>query len=239
VEAVPDERAEAVAERLDASAAERVEPDADDLVEAARVYRGLDTVASEYDLDAITVGCFELIPELGNTACFALAGLIDDGLVAGCEGDLQATLSMELLDRVTDDPVWMANTVAPDASADEVTFAHCTIATDMLDGPPVLRSHFESGTGVAIQGELQSRAVTLARIGGEAYDELFVATGTVSEGAVGREDMCRTQATVELDGDVNSYLDRTLGNHVAIGYGDVREELAAVAEELGLELVEV
>ena len=239
VEAVPGERAEAVAERLDASAAERIEPDESDLVEAARIYRGLETVVEEYDLDAITVGCFELLPELGNTACFALAGLIDDGLVAGCEGDLQATLSMELLDRVTDDPVWMANTVAPDASADEVTFAHCTIAPGMLADSPVLRSHFESGTGVAIQGELQAREVTLARLGGEAYDELFVATGTVSDGAVGREDMCRTQATIELDGDVDSYLDRTLGNHVALGYGDVRDELAAVAVELGVELVAV
>ena len=239
VDAVPDERAEEVAETLDANAADRVEPDEADLVEAARIYLGLETLATEEALDAITVGCFELIPELGNTACYALAQLIDDGLVAGCEGDLQATLSMELLDRVTDDPVWMANTVAPDAASDEVTFAHCTIATDMLADPPILRSHFESGTGVAVQGELQAREVTLARLGGEAYDELFVATGRVSEGSVGREDMCRTQATIALDGDVDSYLDRTLGNHVAIGYGDVRDDLAAVAEELGVELVAV
>jgi L-fucose isomerase-like protein len=239
IEAVPDQRAETVAEALDANAAERIEPDETDLVEAARIYRGLETIVAEHDLDAITVGCFELIPELGNTACYALAQLLDDGLVAGCEGDLQATLSMELLDRVTDDPVWMANTVAPDASAGEMTFAHCTIAPGMLADSPVLRSHFESGTGVAIQGELEARDVTLARIGGEAYDELFVAAGTVSEGSVDREDMCRTQVTIALDGDVDSYLDRTLGNHVAIGYGDVRDELAAVAEELGVELVEV
>lgn len=239
VEAVPDGRAEAVAERLDASAAKRIEPDEGDLVEAARIYRGLEAVVAEHDLDAITVGCFELIPELGNTACFALAQLIDDGLVAGCEGDLQATLSMELLDRVTDDPVWMANTVAPDASNEEVTFAHCTIAPGMLADSPVLRSHFESGTGVAVQGELQPRDVTLARLGGEAYDELFVATGRVSAGSVGREDMCRTQAAIDLGGDVGSYLENTLGNHVAIGYGDVRDELAAVAEALGVDLVEV
>ncbi|MFB6153113.1 MAG: hypothetical protein ABEJ27_02565 [Halodesulfurarchaeum sp.] len=239
IETIPDERAESVAQMLDATAAERIEPDDADLVEAARIYRGLKHVVTEYDLDVISVGCFELIPELDNTACVALAKLIDDGLVAGCEGDLQATLSMEMLSRLTDGPVWMANTVEPDPSDDELTFAHCTIATDMLAGPPVLRSHFESGTGVAVQGELQARDVTLARLGGEAWDQLFVATGTVTNPSGSREDMCRTQATIALDGDVETYLERTLGNHVAIGYGDARDGLDAVAGELGVELVDV
>ena len=49
---------------------------------------------SERHLDACVVRCFDLVTDLRTTGCLALSWLLDQGVVAGCEGDIPATLTM-------------------------------------------------------------------------------------------------------------------------------------------------
>ncbi|MFW5787538.1 MAG: L-arabinose isomerase family protein, partial [Halanaerobiales bacterium] len=71
-----------------------VENNEDDVWEAVRVYLALKELVKKYDLDALTIRCFDLVTNLGTTGCLALSLLNNEGIVSGCEGDLPATFTM-------------------------------------------------------------------------------------------------------------------------------------------------
>jgi hypothetical protein len=110
----------------------------------------------------------------------------------------------------------MANPARVDVPTNTLTLAHCTVPCSIVDGF-TLRSHFESGLGAAVQGNLTPGLVKLARIGGRGLDRVWVAEGVVT--AVGGDErMCRTQADVMLvcGSDVADLLERPLGNHLVL-----------------------
>ncbi len=202
-----------------------VEPGDADLASAGRVYTALGDLVREHALDACTLRCFDLVTDLSTTGCLALSQLVDEGHVAGCEGDVPATVTMMWMRALTGAYPFMANPqqVVPERNA--VWMAHCTIARRLVSGYS-LRSHFESGIGVAIQGSCRERSVTLARLGGPALTELFASDGEILED--GRsEERCRTQFLVGLSEPVRYFLERPLGNHHVVVPGHFAPLLAA------------
>jgi L-fucose isomerase-like protein len=224
---VGSRQAAAVKEDFLAGAALVREPSPDDLDRAAAVYVALRQIVDERGLDALTVRCFDLLRLAGTTGCLALSRLNDEGVVAGCEGDLPATLTMMLLSRLCGEPAFMGNPARIDDRAERVWIAHCTVARALVSSY-VLRSHFESGIGVAIEGELRTGRVTIARIGGSRLSELLLEPGTV-EASGHEEDLCRTQACVRSLSAVVVLLRSPLGNHHVLAYGDWVREAQALA----------
>ncbi len=188
-----------------------VEPTAADLDRAAAVLVSLRAVMARHHLDACTVRCFDLVTERRTTGCFALSQLNDDGLIAGCEGDVPAALTMMWLHAVTGEVPFMANPQQVDVAGGRLWISHCTIGRRLLTGYRV-RSHFESGLGVGIEGAVAAGPVTVARIGGAGLDRAFVAEGEILAGG-SSPDRCRTQLELRLDADVGDLLRRPLGNH--------------------------
>ena len=187
------------------------EPSADDLSAAGRVVCALRDVVRQHRLDGCTVRCFDLVADDRTTGCLALSWLLDEGVVAGCEGDVPAALTMAWLQAIAGEPGFIANPQDIDVTGGRVSLAHCTIARRMVTGY-TLRSHFESSLGVGIQGRLASGPVTLARIGGADLRELFVADGDLEScGDVALR--CRTQIDVRLQADLRDLLVRPSGNH--------------------------
>jgi L-fucose isomerase-like protein len=187
------------------------EPSESDLALATKVAVGLRKLARDQRLDACTVRCFDLVMELQTTGCLALSTLLDEGVVAGCEGDLPAALTMLWMQEMSGQPSFMANPQDLDQDANTLWLAHCTIARRMLNGY-ALRSHFESSLGVGIQGELEPGAYTLARIGGSDLRELFVSDAELLRNG-SSESRCRTQVQLRLSENVQQILARPLGNH--------------------------
>jgi L-fucose isomerase-like protein len=82
-----------------------------------------------------------------------------------------------------------------------------------------LRSHFESGLGVGLQGEFAAGPATLLRIGGTKLERLWLAEGEVTRTGAA-EDLCRTQVEVTLPEDaLASLLRDPLGNHLLLVAG--------------------
>jgi L-fucose isomerase-like protein len=109
----------------------------------------------------------------------------------------------------------MANPSHVDAGTGLLCLAHCTVARSLVTRWE-LRSHFESGLGVALAGDLPPGPVTLVRLGGRRLDDLFLAEGEAAPAAP-REDLCRTQVDVRLDpAVVEELLQRPLGNHLVL-----------------------
>ncbi len=219
-----------------------VEPTEMDVVQAAKIYLGLKNLVKKYNLDSLSVRCFDLIPALDNTGCFAVSKMIDEGVIAGCEGDIDTTLTMLVLHYLTNEPVWLANTCSIDRAKNTLTFAHCTIATKLLEDASkvTLRSHFESGKGVSIQGVLkQGQKVTIARLGGLKMDKMVIATGTIRRSDMGHEHMCRTQVEVRLDSKVKAFINNLLGNHVAIVKGNISFKLQDLCDKLRINAISI
>lgn len=191
---------------------------------ASAVGTALTDVVVRDGFDAVAVRCFDLLGDPGTSGCLALAALNDDGIVAGCEGDLPTTLAMMWVRYLLDRPTWIANPARIDAVQNRMTIAHCTVAPSMVEDFG-LSTHFESGIGVGISGRFADGPVTLIRLGGAGLDEVWIAEGEIV-GSGDEPDLCRTQATIALhDRSVGELLDRPLGNHVVLAAGHHRERL--------------
>ncbi|HYN35308.1 MAG TPA: hypothetical protein VES40_21965, partial [Ilumatobacteraceae bacterium] len=144
-----------------------------DVAAAMSVRTALGDVLDDHELDAVTVRCFDLLGDPGTSGCLALASLNDEGIVAGCEGDVPSTLAMLLVRYLLDQSAWMANPATVDVATNQLTLAHCTVAPSMIDGF-ALDTHFESGKGVGIHGHFATQPVTLLRLGGSDLDECWI-----------------------------------------------------------------
>ena len=208
---IPQTEAEKVAQAMVKHAKAVKEPSCADMVEAAKAYLAIKKICQEEHLDAMTIRCFDIVKACGTTSCLALALLNDEGIVAGCEGDMQTLLSMLLAKRICGEAAFMAN---PSQLTNESSMlAHCTIPLTMCD-ETVVRSHFESGIGVAIQGLLPLTDYTLFKWGGPKLDRYFVAEAQAIETPYSNH-FCRTQITLNVN--LKPYLlQHSIGNHHVI-----------------------
>jgi len=190
-------------------------PADESLRQASTVYSALRLLAERERLDAVAVRCFDLVTQRGTSGCLALSALNDSGPVAACEGDLASAVGMLWVKELLGSASWMANPSHADPSTGLLRLAHCTVARSLVTGWE-LRTHFESGLGVAIAGDLAGGPVTLLRLGGRRLDRLFLAEGEAVP-APRREDLCRTQIDVRLEpASIAELLDRPLGNHLLL-----------------------
>ena len=225
----PDEVGAIRAELVAGAVAVR-EPSAADLDAAAGVAAALRPVVNDHTLDACSVRCIDLVTGERTTGCLALSLLLDEGIVAGCEGDVPAALTMLWLQAVTGQPAFMANPQDIDPAANTLALAHCTIARGLVSRY-ILRSHFESSLGVGIEGEIPQGPATVARIGGEDLRELYVSDAEIVAGGAS-EQRCRTQVLVRLDADVRELLAHPLGNHHILAPGHWSRDLLEYHELL-------
>ena len=202
-----------------AGATEVREPTPADLGEVARLYVALKTLVADHELDALTVRCFDFVQHQKTTGCFGLAQLTDEGIIAGCEGDLISTVGLLWAHKLLGLTPWMANPAQLDPARNALWLAHCTVPRTLVESYR-LRSHFESGLGVGIQGALPTGPVTLLRIGGEKMNRLWLAEGEILRSG-NAENLCRTQAEIELTrgGTVTDLLRAPLGNHLVLVFG--------------------
>ena len=212
-----DGEAAAIARDFAASATAIAEPSPPDLDRAARVAVALRDVAARHRLDACAVRCFDLLAGEGTTGCLALSWLLDGGTVAGCEGDVPATITMMWFDAMSGGPSFLANPQDLDPVANTMTLAHCTIARRLVSSYAI-RSHFESSRGVGIAGVLDPGDATLARIGGADLRAVWVSDASIAGGGDNPR-RCRTQVTVRLSEEAGAMLTRPLGNHVVLARG--------------------
>lgn len=189
-----------------------------DMLKAMRLYRAIKNICEEEHLQAITVSCFKLIEKVGATGCLALALLNDEGILAGCEGDLQSIFTMLTIKAITNKSSFMGNPSMINNAAKEIILTHCSIGLKQTE-QYIIRNHFESGTGIAIQGILPIGDVTIVKCGGEALDEYFISSGSLTENT-NYINMCRTQVRIHLDNPTEYFLRSPLGNHHLLVQGN-------------------
>ena len=194
--------------------------DSKSIEEALKIYNGFKAIVNKYKFDGITVRCFDLLEIYKNTGCLGLSLLNDEGIMAGCEGDIPALISMVILHNLTDGPVFMANPSSIDINQNEIILAHCTLPLNMPD-EFYLKTHFESGLGVGIKGVIGEGEATIFKLSRDGK-EYFVSGGEITEN-LDSENLCRTQIRFRMNEGVKYFLQNSLGNHHLICKGDYSE----------------
>ena len=187
---------------------------------ALKIYNGFKAIVNKYKFDGITVRCFDLLEIYKNTGCLGLSLLNDEGIMAGCEGDVPALISMTILHLLTDEPVFMANPASINIDQNEIILAHCTLPLNMPD-EFYLKTHFESGLGVGIKGNIKEGKATIFKLSRDVK-EYFVSGGEIIEN-LNSENLCRTQIRFRMNEGVKYFLQNSLGNHHLICKGDYSE----------------
>ena len=230
-EAMPDSEVQDITDEFISKAMGMKEPSRDEVVKAMRLYRSVKGIVERYRLDAFTLNCFDLIPTTHTTGCVALALLNQEGIPAGCEGDEQTLLTMLAVQAVTGEMTFMANpSKILDNAAHEMVFAHCTIAPAMTDRY-IVRDHYESLSGVAVEGIFDPMEMTVVKCGGAGMERYFISKAQLLE-CTTNPNMCRTQLHLRLDEPLDYFLERSIGNHHVIVRGNHVEKLTIVFQQL-------
>lgn len=233
---IHEERAQNLINEFTDKATSIEEPSENDLMKAAKVYFALKNIVNRYDLNSLTIRCFDLVTELETTGCLALSLLNNEGIVAGCEGDIPATVSMMITNYLTGNIPFMANPVSLNTKNNKVKFAHCTVATKSVNDY-IIRSHFETGIGVGIQGEIKKGNITVFKIGGKKLDHLAFQNAQLINN-LNSEFACRTQVLLDFDDDDISYfLKNPIGNHHILVEGNHTEILNQFVESLEFDTI--
>lgn len=222
---------EELLQEIEKATAEKVPEEVADKVRkaypgATQIYHALEVLVKRHELGAFTLRCFDLLTTVGNTGCLALASFNADGLPAACEGDVPALLSMMIGQALTGFTGFQANPSRIDAETGKILFAHCTVPFNMVKDWQY-DTHFESGIGVGIHGELPEGPVTVFKVDGK-MERHFAAEGELLYNQY-EDNLCRTQVVLQLKPeDARYFLTHSIGNHHIILPGHCK----ALLEEL-------
>lgn len=195
-----------------------------DFGSAERLVKAALSVREKYGLDGLTIRCFDLLTLIHTTGCLSLAKLNGDGFIGTCEGDVMSMITMALVRKVTGESSFQANPSRIDVAENTMVLAHCTMPYDMARDYDY-DTHFESGIGVAIKGELVEEPVTVMRLAKD-LKTYWIAEGRII-GNLNENSLCRTQIEVKLDDgySVADLLHSPCGNHQIVFYGRHRDEV--------------
>ena len=189
---------------------------------AVRIYCALKKLVNKYELSGLTLRCFDLLTSVENTGCLALAILNAEGIPAGCEGDVPTLLTMTIGKALTGQCGFQCNPSRINPETGEMILAHCTVPFDMIRTYS-FNTHFESGIGIAIHGEMPEGDATILKVSGN-LNRYFSCKAKLT-GNPYEKSLCRTQITMQIEDNFddvckNYFLKSPIGNHHVVFNGN-------------------
>jgi len=225
-------------------AAERVSgPTREDVINGVKSFVVARTLLEREEADAITMDC---LGALGKTAvslpCIAWSRMLDYGIPAACEADIEACICHALVQYLFNRPGFQQDPVA-DTGNDCLIGAHCTCATRLngIDAPPepfFLSYHHGNRDAVPVPHWKSGQRVTVLDIllnrGPGAPPQMLISAGEVVDNvAVPPAGGCVVSVRIKLDGERD--LLAMPGFHQLFFYGDFKKELLAYSRLYGLD----
>ena len=201
---------------------------------ALRIYQALKKLIAKYELSGLTLRCFDLLTSIENTGCLALAMLNAEGIPAGCEGDVPTLLTMTVGMALTGQCGFQCNPSRINPETGELLLAHCTIPLDMIRSYS-FNTHFESGIGIAIHGEMEEGDATIVKLSGDLKRH-FICKANLT-GNPYEKSLCRTQITMKIDENPTEvcrdyFLKSPIGNHHIVFSGNQADIFKAFCQSL-------
>lgn len=219
-----------------------LEPKAQDLMDATRVYLTFRYLCEREDANGLTVNCARFTEEKPITPCLAFARLIDEGIICACEGDITAMLSSLIIHAVSGQPMLMGNFGSKpglyEAKEDEVTIEHDIIPLSMAKNKYIIRDFHGRKFGVTGYADIkENQPMTIINM-----DSSLAKINVIEGNIKGSEDgiHCRVVVHMNVDGDINKVPEIIVGDkHVSMTFGHWLAALKEMGNILGLEVNQI
>jgi len=233
--------AQALAETYRQGARAVVEPSEADILDAAKTYFVFKRIVETEHADAIMMECLAGLrhPRTHCPPCMGFMSLRDEGIPAGCQSDLSATLTLMLVQQLFDKPGFQQN-AAMDTERNLYFGSHCTSASKMRGPagpaePYELRSHAEAGWGCVPRVLFPvGQELTLAQYRPAQTPEMLIYTGKVVEcPPIPPTGGCRSNVVMTIN-ECPDACD-VKGMHQIIFYGNEAKRLRAFCQMYGIQ----
>jgi L-fucose isomerase-like protein len=156
-------------------------------LQTIRYYLTMKNLVIKSEYVAVTFGSY---PFCQGTACLPLALLNDEGIPAGCEGDLNSTLAMYILFQLSGQPVHFGEMLAVDEQENTLITSHCGAGAPSLAENGFILCPVRLGNrGVCIRYTARPGPVTFVNLVGRkgtyrlcAFEGEAISTSLVFEG---------------------------------------------------------
>jgi L-fucose/D-arabinose isomerase len=223
-----------------------------DLLAQSKIYLALNAIVDANHLVAISNKCQpELSSDyvgLGYTGCVAHALMNDDGMPCNCEADMPAAIAMYIMSQLSGHTVYFGDLNSLVKSENVARFINCGFGPFSLAASREQITLWPVGEAMGIPGKargastgfpLRPGRVTLAKIGGgQTTARMHIVTGECMPWPLeppGRWPTHFPQAPVKLDTDLMTFVERAIGQHYILAYGDYTRELVDLCDILGIQ----
>jgi L-fucose isomerase-like protein len=219
--------------------------DQDSLAQSLRLNVGLRSLIRDRGWAGVATRCWpETFTEFGGAACTPMALLTEDGTPGTCEADVYGNITGLILGWLAESAAFVADLVHLDRDTNTGVLWHCGLAPfEMADPESVPHATIHSNRKMPLLSEfpLKPGRVTIARVSQSNGQHRMV---------IGGGDMVRaplafsgTAGVVRFDRSVDAVMSTVMGegleHHFGIVYGDVRDELHALANLLSIATVKI
>jgi L-fucose isomerase-like protein len=196
-------------------------------IESIRYYFAMKKLTEKYELEGIAVKCY---PKWMGKICLGYSILSEEGIVCGCEGDVNNTVSMKILYELSNIPTHNTDLLYPDMKLNTILFSHCGSGAFSIAGN-IKDIHLGAvrlaDTGVCSMFPAKPGKVTLINMVGRK--STFKMAVTVGEAVKCGMEFPGNPLKVKFKRNVDE-INRLIategvGHHWIGGYGDMSKEL--------------
>jgi hypothetical protein len=241
-DSIPENQAQAEADRWIKQAMAVKEPSREEVVRSCRLALAFEKLLDEEKATVITTDCYgSMYRQLPAFPCVGNVRLNNMGLGGICESDPRCAMTHIILQGLTGRPGFISDPTM-DESRNAIILAHCLGSTKMdgPDGPTApyrLRTIMERQEGCVPQVFMRvNQPVTQTVLVGTDLMPYF--TGTVIE-VPDTERGCRTKITVRIDGSAKRlWQNWSHGLHRVTVYGNVKEDMERFCKFKGIKMTD-
>lgn len=236
----------AVADRWQNSAAKVEGVSRQTLEESAAMYLAEKAILKKHGAQGITINCLGGFygGHIHAYPCLGFHELANEGLVGGCECDTRSAATMLTMAILTKGRPGYISDPVMDTARRQIIYAHC-VASNRAFGPQgqvnpfEILTHSEDRQGASVRSLLPlGYMTTTLQVAQERKEILFHQGKAVANDPDDRA--CRTKLCVEPAGDFEKLFTQWdhWGWHRVTVYGDLKQEVYALADGLGWKVVE-
>jgi len=218
----------------------------DDVInKSVRLYFALKEMVNEFKLDFVGLKCMPEVQGDYCSHCLSVSMHINEGIVASCEADTNAALTMEILHLLSGTAPGFGDVFELNIKEGKLRLVNCgTMATEFAVNPEdvdwVQQYDFITttgeGTGLCPAFVCKPGQVTLARLA-RIDGEYVMQISSGQAYSEPKEKMKEARERwphifIKLDGSAEEFLQNCRSNHMHWVYGDYKEELLGVCNLL-------
>jgi len=214
-------------------------------LKSLKAYEGMRRLIDRKNYAGLAVRCWpEFFTHYGAAACGAIALLNERYIPGGCEADVHGVITSLILQRLAGEPAFNTDLVDVDPDTDTCVFWHCGQAPLQMADPEVpVKATIHSNRKLPLLNEfpLKPGRFTMARLSkGHDKTTLIIGGGEMISAPLA---FSGTAGVARLDSPVLEVLGRLmragLEHHTALVYGDHRASLRILANQLGIEIIDL